>query len=68
MVLEVVNNYKDAILDENNNITQQDASSIMRAIYQSFKKDGTIYNILGNDNNIREFEKQILEKKPNQLK
>jgi hypothetical protein len=62
MVLEIVNNYKDAILDKKNGIEQIDASSIMRATYQSFKKDGTIYNILGNDNNIREFEREILEK------
>ena len=62
MVLEIVNNYKDAILDESNNITQKDASFIMRSTYQSFKNDGTVYDILGSDNNISEFERLIFEK------
>ena len=62
MAMEIVNNYKDAILDENNKITQKDASFIMRATYQSFKNDGTVYGILGSDNNILEFERLILEK------
>ena len=62
MAMEVESNYKDAILDENNGITQKDASFIMRATYQSFKNDGTVYDILGTNNNIEQFERLILEK------
>jgi len=63
IVLEVVSNYNKAILDKTNNITDEtDASFAMRATYQSFKNNGTVYNILGSDNNILEFERQILEK------
>jgi len=62
IVLEVINNYKDAILDETNNVTKSYANFAMRTTYQSFKNDGSIYNILGNDSNILEFERLILEK------
>ena len=62
IAMEVVNNYKDAILDESNNTTQKDASSIMRATYQSFLKNGIVYDILGSNNNISEFERLIFEK------
>ena len=41
---------------------RREASSIMRATYQSFLKDGIVYDILGSNNNILEFERLIFEK------
>ena len=61
IALEVVSHYNKAILDEKNNITKDDASFIMRLVYQSFKKDGTVDKILGNSFNIQEFERIIKE-------
>ena len=61
IALEVIDNYNEAIIDEKNNITKEDASFAMRATYQSFKKDKTVEKILGHQHNIQEFERIIKE-------